>query len=78
LGPTFIKLGQIASTRPDLIPPSILSELERLQDNVPAFSYREASRIIEQELGEPIENLFLQFSETPLRLPPSGRSIAPY
>ncbi|ALS28740.1 ABC transporter [Paenibacillus sp. 32O-W] len=66
LGPTFIKLGQIASTRPDLIPPSILSELERLQDNVPAFSYREASRIIEQELGEPIENLFLQFSETPL------------
>jgi ubiquinone biosynthesis protein len=66
LGPTFVKLGQIASTRPDLIPSPILSELERLQDNVPAFSYREVSRIMEQELGAPIENLFLQFSETPL------------
>lgn len=66
LGPTFVKLGQIASTRPDLIPAPILSELERLQDDVPAFSDRKASEIIEQELGEPIENLFLQFSEAPL------------
>ncbi len=66
LGPTFVKLGQIASTRPDLIPSHILSELERLQDNVPAFSYREASKIIEQELGAPIESLFLQFSKVPL------------
>ncbi|GAB2674347.1 ABC1 kinase family protein [Paenibacillus thermoaerophilus] len=66
LGPTFVKLGQIASTRPDLIPAHILSELERLQDNVPAFSYREASAIIEQELGAPVEELFLHFSETPL------------
>lgn len=66
LGPTFVKLGQIASTRPDLVPPSILSELERLQDNVPAFSYSEASKIIAQELGAPIEKLFLQFSDVPL------------
>ncbi|UVI30446.1 ABC1 kinase family protein [Paenibacillus spongiae] len=66
LGPTFVKLGQIASTRPDLIPPSILSELEHLQDHVPPFSYREASGIIEQELGLPVEDLFLQFSEAPL------------
>lgn len=66
LGPTFVKLGQIASTRPDLIPASILTELERLQDQVPAFSYPEAARIIEQELGESVENLFLQFSDTPL------------
>lgn len=66
LGPTFVKLGQIASTRPDLIPPNILSELERLQDNVPAFTYKEASSIVEQELGAPIETLFLKFEETPL------------
>ncbi|TBL78928.1 ABC1 kinase family protein [Paenibacillus thalictri] len=66
LGPTFVKLGQLASTRPDLIPGAILAELERLQDNVPAFSYREASDIIEQELGETIESLFLQFDEIPL------------
>ncbi|WP_274365291.1 ABC1 kinase family protein [Paenibacillus thermotolerans] len=66
LGPTFVKLGQIASTRPDLIPAPILSELERLQDDVPAFSYQEASYIIEQELGGAVEQLFMQFSETPV------------
>ncbi|MCQ6561737.1 ABC1 kinase family protein [Paenibacillus mendelii] len=66
LGPTFVKLGQIASTRPDLIPPSILSELEHLQDNVPPFSYREVSGILEKELGLPVKDLFLQFSEAPL------------
>lgn len=66
LGPTFVKLGQIASTRPDLIPPHILTELEKLQDHVPAFSFQETSQIIEQELGAPIDHLFLQFSETPL------------
>jgi ubiquinone biosynthesis protein len=66
LGPTFVKLGQIASTRPDLIPPSILSELERLQDHVPAFSYREAARIIEEELGDELGRLFLEFAEEPM------------
>jgi len=66
LGPTFVKLGQIASTRPDLIPPRILSELERLQDNVPAFPYPEASRIIEQAFGAPPDRLFLHFSDQPI------------
>lgn len=66
LGPTFVKLGQIASTRPDLIPPDIRSHLERLQDNVPPFSYREAADIIEQELGRPVGELFQHFPETPL------------
>ncbi len=66
LGPTFVKLGQIASTRPDLVPADILAELERLQDKVPPFPYAEVSRILEEELGAPIESLFLQFSDKPL------------
>jgi ubiquinone biosynthesis protein len=66
LGPTFIKLGQIASTRPDLLPPGIISQLVRLQDNVPPFSYSEAVHIIEEELGASIGELFAEFPETPL------------
>jgi len=66
LGPTFVKLGQLASTRPDLIPSHILTDLERLQDDVPPFSFQEASKIIEEELGDSVENLFLQFSPAPL------------
>ncbi|KQN98815.1 ABC transporter [Paenibacillus sp. Leaf72] len=66
LGPTFVKLGQIASTRPDLIPANILVELERLQDHVSAFPYEEVTQIIEAELGDTIENLFLNFSITPI------------
>jgi ubiquinone biosynthesis protein len=58
LGPTFVKLGQIASTRPDLIPADIITGLERLQDNVPPFSYEEAVNIIEAELGGTIDELF--------------------
>ncbi|MBJ8205890.1 ABC transporter, partial [Bacillus cereus] len=50
LGPTFIKMGQIASTRPDLIPDDIIHELEKLQDKVASFSYQEVKQIIEEEL----------------------------
>ncbi|MCR8659602.1 ABC1 kinase family protein [Paenibacillus endoradicis] len=66
LGPTFVKLGQIASTRPDLIPAEILKELETLQDHVQPFPYNEVASIIEKELGAPIESLFKHFSITPL------------
>jgi ubiquinone biosynthesis protein len=66
LGPTFVKLGQLASTRPDLIPHDILAELEQLQDRVPAFSYTEAAAILEEELGAPLDLLFRRFSETPI------------
>ncbi|MBP1996985.1 ABC1 kinase family protein [Paenibacillus eucommiae] len=66
LGPTFVKLGQIASTRPDLLPADILKELERLQDKVSAFPYQDAVSIIEEELGAPVESLFQRFSDTPL------------
>ncbi|GAB6155162.1 AarF/ABC1/UbiB kinase family protein [Desulfosporosinus burensis] len=63
LGPTYVKIGQIASTRADIIPEDILQELESLQDNVPSFSFEEVARIIEQELGSPIEVIFSSFDE---------------
>lgn len=58
LGPTFIKLGQIASTRPDLLPEEIISELEKLQDRVPPFSFDEVREIVQSELGGEIEKFF--------------------
>ncbi|SES91666.1 ubiquinone biosynthesis protein [Salinibacillus kushneri] len=66
LGPTFIKLGQIASTRPDLIPEDIIQEMEKLQDEVPPFPYQQVKSIIERELGDEIESIFTKFEETPL------------
>lgn len=66
LGPTFIKLGQIASTRRDLVPEEIAVELEQLQDQVSSFSFKQVRDIIELELGDTIENLFQDVNETPL------------
>lgn len=66
LGPTFIKLGQILSNRPDLIPRELQKELEKLQENVPSFPAREAVSTIERELGKPIRELYSQFDRTPL------------
>ncbi len=66
LGPTFIKLGQIASTRRDLVPEEISNELEQLQDQVTSFSYKKVREIIEEELGDTPENLFRDFDETPI------------
>lgn len=66
LGPIFVKFGQILSTRPDLIPDDIVKELKSLQDNVPPFSSDEAIRLIEDQLGKPIDCLFDQFSHEPL------------
>ena len=51
LGPTFIKLGQLLSTRADLLPAPYLSALERLQDQIEPFSYEEVDRIVSGELG---------------------------
>ncbi|SFI31508.1 ubiquinone biosynthesis protein [Paenibacillus sp. UNC496MF] len=66
LGPTFVKLGQIASTRPDLIPADVVAELERLQDSVPPVPFADIAKIIEEELGAPVDRLFRAFSQEPL------------
>ncbi|OAB47626.1 ABC1 kinase family protein [Paenibacillus antarcticus] len=66
LGPTFIKLGQLASTRSDLLPDDIISELVKLQDQVPAFSSETARGILEQELDITIEDAFSWFEDTPI------------
>ncbi len=66
LGPTYIKLGQILSTRPDLIPVDFLQELSRLQDKVPPFPAAAARKIIETELEVGIDILFSQFDDIPL------------
>jgi len=66
LGPTFIKLGQIMSKRPDLLPQELLVELEKLEDSVPPFSEEEAKQLIEKELNEPIANLFKEYASTPI------------
>ena len=66
LGPIFVKLGQIISTRRDLLPQDIADELSLLQDQVAPFPTHQAREIIEQSLGCPIEHIFVQFDELPL------------
>ena len=66
LGPTFIKLGQIASTRPEILPPSVLAELANLQDNVPPAPWETILPQIEAELGRPLAEAFAAFDPTPI------------
>ena len=66
MGPLFIKLGQLLSTRRDLLPPGLLDELSKLQDRVPPFPSETAKLIVERELGGPVEQFFSRFDETPL------------
>ena len=66
LGPTFVKLGQILSTRPDLIPLEYAQELTKLQDNVPPFPHEDAKAIIKSETGSLPEELFSSFDPTPI------------
>jgi ubiquinone biosynthesis protein len=86
LGPTFVKFGQLLSTRPDVVPPDIILELRSLQDDVRPFAFTEIERTIREELGQPIERLFLDFDEQPLAAAsigqvhratlPNGRKVA--
>ncbi len=66
LGPTFVKLGQALSTRRDLIPLDIANELAKLQDQVPAFSSEVAKAIVIKSLGQPLDEIFIQFDDKPL------------
>ena len=66
LGPTFVKFGQVLSTRPDVIPESILSELQKLQNTAAPIPLEQALRVIEEELGVPVEKLFAAFDPVQL------------
>ena len=66
LGPTFVKFGQLLSTRPDVLPPDIIAELRGLQDDVRPFPFAEVRQTIESELELSVERLFLEFDETPI------------
>lgn len=66
LGPTFVKIGQILSTRPDMLSPQVTGELEKLQDAVHPFSYAEVCQVIREELGDEPGQLFVSFAREPL------------
>ncbi|MDD9916763.1 MAG: AarF/UbiB family protein, partial [Rhodospirillaceae bacterium] len=66
LGPTFIKLGQALSVRPDLVGEDIADDLATLQDRLPPFPGDTARRTIEEELAEPVDSLFAQFDDSPV------------
>jgi ubiquinone biosynthesis protein len=86
LGPTFVKFGQLLSTRPDIVPPDIIAELRGLQDDVRPFPFGDVERVIREELGHPIERLYLEFDEQPMAAAsigqvhravlPNGRRVA--
>ncbi|WP_394845570.1 AarF/UbiB family protein [Pendulispora brunnea] len=66
LGPSFIKLGQIISTRGDILPEELITELKKLQDEVPPIPFSEIKTAIETSLSAPLETLFVSFDERPL------------
>jgi len=66
MGPTYVKFGQVLSTRPDIVPPEYITALESLQDKVEPFSFADVERIIEEELKVRISKLFQNFESTPI------------
>lgn len=86
LGPTFVKFGQLLSTRPDVVPPDIVVELRRLQDDVSPVGFERVREVVESELELTIEQAFLELDETPLAsasigqvhraVLPDGRQVA--
>jgi ubiquinone biosynthesis protein len=65
LGPTFVKFGQLLSTRPDIVPPDIVIELQKLQDDVRPVPFADVERVISEELGLSVEQAFLEFDKVP-------------
>ncbi len=66
LGPSFVKLGQIVSTRPDLVPQDVVEELKKLQDDVPPVPFEQLKPLLELELGAALEDLYEEFNEKPM------------
>ena len=66
LGPVFIKIGQVLSTRTDLLPIQYTNALQQLQENVPPFEYKELKKIVETELSMPLEEAFSEFDKNPI------------
>jgi ubiquinone biosynthesis protein len=66
LGPTFVKFGQLLSTRPDVLPPDIIAELRGLQDDVRPFPIADVEKVIEEDLGLTVAQLFAEFDERPI------------
>ena len=66
LGPTFIKFGQLLSTRPDVVPPDVVFELKALQDAVSPFGFEDVERVVREDFGLAIDQLFLEFDEVPV------------
>ncbi len=66
LGPTFVKLGQVLSTRADVVPEEFVAALKALQDRAPQVPFSTVKKVIEDELGRPLDQLFVSFTEEPL------------
>src|SRR5580700_3694092 len=66
LGATFVKLGQVMSTRPDLLEPETIDELRALQDRLPAFPIARVRRIVEEDLGGPLGERFAELDDVPI------------
>ena len=66
MGPTYVKFGQLLSTRPDIVPPEYIAALESLQDNLEPFSFAEVERTVEEELGAKISKMFDTFESKPI------------
>jgi ubiquinone biosynthesis protein len=86
LGPTFVKFGQLLSTRPDVLPPDIIAELRGLQDDVRPFPFGQVEQVVEEDLGLTLDKLFVDFDERPIAAAsigqvhlatlPNGRRVA--
>lgn len=77
LGPSFVKIGQGLSSRPDLLPRVYLEQLSSLQDRLPSFPDSIAMRLIEEELGRPVDELFAELSEKPVAAASLGQVSQP-